>query len=505
MTSPGVHLEELPSGWRPIEGAPTSVTAFVGRTRRGPSDGVRLIHSIAEFASLYGGPWEEAPLGHAVGHYFANGGRVAVIARVASGATRAAVTLATRNGADLVLDAVDEGVWGNGLRLWVESTGGGGRRRGSGWRDPFDLYVRETATGAEESWTGLSTEPAHPRFVGNSLAASELVRVRGTVPPSVPLSSSEVLLTGGDDGAPLTDADLSDPALAGVHRGLWLLDGAPDLNLLCIPPLGPGVGVGRQTWDAAVGYARSRRAVVLVDPPSAWASAEDAAAAVEELVIRSPDAVLYAPRLLAPDPLRGGAIGEFAPGSAVAGVIARTDEDRGVWKAPAGVEASLRGVVGVAWGGGVAASAGDAEFLIPAGINALRQVRPGAGAVVWGARTLAGGGGEASEWMYLPVRRTALFLEESIERGLEWTVFEPNDEPLWASVRLAVGYFLDGLFRAGAFQGASPRDAFFVRCDRSTTTEVDLVDGEFSILVGFAPLRPAEFVILRIRGRASVR
>ncbi|NCD20328.1 MAG: phage tail sheath family protein [Actinobacteria bacterium] len=502
MTHPGVYIEELPSGWRPIEGAPTSVTAFVGRTRRGPSDGVRVVQGTAEFASLYGGPWEEAPLGHAVGHYFANGGRVAVIARVHHGATRAAVSLAARGSADLDLEAAEEGAWGNGLRVRVERTGGRGRGRGPGRGGTVDLHVRDTATGAEETWTGLSTDPAQPRFVGGVLAASRLVRVRGPVPPSALLPSAEVALTGGDDGAPLTDADLTDPALAAEHRGLWLLDDAPDVNLVCIPPLGPGRDVGRQTWDTAVEWARGRRAIVLVDPPAHWSSAADAIAGVDGVVTRSPDAALYAPRLLAPDPLRGGTTGKFAPGGAVAGVIARTDETRGVWKAPAGVEAGLRGAVGVTFGG-AAASAGDAEVLTPAGINALREVRAGGGPVVWGARTLAGVAGEASDWTYLPVRRTALFIAESIERGLAWTVFEPNGEPLWASVRLAVGTFIEGLFRAGAFQGASPREAFLVRCDRSTTTEADLANGEFTVLVGFAPLKPAEFVVLRVRARAG--
>lgn len=502
MTTPGVYLEELPPGWRPIEPVPTSVTAFVGRTRRGPTDGVRLVRSATEFASLYGGPWEDGVLGHAVGHYFANGGREAVIARVHHGATCAAVALPTRDSAALVLEAADAGAWGNGLRLWVESTGGGGRRRGSGPGTTFTLHVRDTATGAEEAWSGLSTDPAHPRFVGNSLSASRLVRVRGAVPAGILLSSAEAALTGGDDGAPLTDADLADPALAVAHRGLWLLDGAPDVNLVCIPPLGPGREVGRETWDAAVGYARSRRAVVLVDPPAAWNSAADAVAGVDAVVTRSRDAALYAPRLLMPDPARGGAIGEFPPGGAVAGAIVRTDESRGVWKAPAGVEAGLRGAVAVTWGG-AAASATDAEVLTPAGINALRVPRAGAGPVVWGARTLAGVAGDFSEWTYLPVRRLALHLAASIERGLAWTVFEPNGEPLWASVRLAVEGFLEGFFRAGAFQGASPREAFFARCDRSTTTAAELANGEFTVLVGFAPLKPAEFVVLRVRARAG--
>lgn len=121
---------------------------------------------------------------------------------------------------------------------------------------------------------------------------------------------------------------------------------------------------------------------------------------------------------------------------------------------------------------------------------------------MWGARTLAGADTASSEWKYVPVRRTALFLEESIERGLRWTATEPNDEPLWQEVRESVGTFLHDLFRAGAFQGSTPRDAYFVRCDRDTVTQHDLEAGEFTVAIGFAPMRAAEFVVLQIRGRA---
>jgi len=178
----------------------------------------------------------------------------------------------------------------------------------------------------------------------------------------------------------------------------------------------------------------------------------------------------------------------------MAGVYARTDAERGVWKAPAGTDAVLRGVQALEY------RLTDPEngVLNPMGINCLRSL-PTFGRVAWGARTLVGADAQANEWKYVPVRRLALFMEESLYRGLQWVVFEPNDEPLWASIRLNVGAFMNTLFRQGAFQGASPREAYFVRSDRSTTTQSDIDRGIVNIVVGFAPLKPAEFVVLKIQ------
>jgi hypothetical protein len=188
----------------------------------------------------------------------------------------------------------------------------------------------------------------------------------------------------------------------------------------------------------------------------------------------------------------------FAPAGAVAGVIARTDAQRGVWKAPAGIEATLIGV------NELAVSLTDMEqgLLNPQGINCLRAL-PGAGRVVWGARTMRGSDRLADQWKYLPVRRTALFIEESLYRGTQWVVFEPNDEPLWSQIRLNVGSFMHNLFRQGAFQGTTPREAYLVKCDAETTTQNDINLGVVNILVGFAPLKPAEFVIIRIQQLAG--
>jgi len=188
---------------------------------------------------------------------------------------------------------------------------------------------------------------------------------------------------------------------------------------------------------------------------------------------------------------------DIGPSGALAGLFARIDSTRGVWKAPAGTEADLRGIVGLE------SRLSDREngILNPRAINTLR-IFP-SGIVNWGARTNQGDDDTPHDYKYIPVRRTALFLEESLFRGTKWVVFEPNDEPLWAQIRLNVGAFMHNLFRQGAFQGTTPREAYLVKCDKETTTQTDINNGVVNILVGFAPLKPAEFVIIRIQQLAG--
>jgi hypothetical protein len=210
------------------------------------------------------------------------------------------------------------------------------------------------------------------------------------------------------------------------------------------------------------------------------------------------NAALFYPRIRVANPLSStGVIDDFVPCGAVAGVFARTDAERGVWKAPAGIEAGLS----VA---GLTRSLNDADngSLNPLGINCLRTF-PLYGTVVWGSRTMDGADAMASEWKYVPVRRMALYLEESLYRGLKWVVFEPNAAPLWAQIRLNVGAFMNGLFRQGAFQGQTPKDAYFVKCDHETNPQADINKGIVNIVVGFAPLKPAEFVIIKIQQMAG--
>ena len=265
-------------------------------------------------------------------------------------------------------------------------------------------------------------------------------------------------------------------------------------NLLCVPGL-----TDAATLATLQAECRRRRAFLIIDA--------DAEATVEHMVAHGTDGLtgpdgsysaLYFPWVRAADPLRSGAIQAYPPCGFVAGLIARTDATRGVWKAPAGVEATLTGAAGLS------INLGDAhqDRLNPRAINALRTF-PRTGTVAWGARTLHGDDRLASDWKYVPVRRLALFLEESLHRGLRWAAFEPNGEPLWARLRLTVGAFLDGLFRQGAFPGRNARDAYFAKCDRETTTQADIDHGVVNVVVGFAPLKPAEFVVLRIGAAAQ--
>lgn len=294
---------------------------------------------------------------------------------------------------------------------------------------------------------------------------------------------------------------VSDGGLDSVRAGLEALDRVDLVNLLVLPAESAEDADAREIVAEAVAFCERRRAMLLVDPPASWTTAAAVQAAMSEgaeaaVGTASPNAVLYLPRLLRSDPTQG-AVSIVSAAAAVAGVIARTDAEQGVWSAPAGTDADLRGADGLEFDLGTR----DAEALNELGISTLRRF-PGRGPIVWGARTLAGADAAASEWKYVPVRRTALFIEESLERGLEWTVFEPNDEPLWRDVRESVGAFLHDLFQAGAFQGNAPDRAFFVKCDRETVTQHDLEAGELTVLVGFAPIRPAEFVVLRVRARA---
>jgi len=279
--------------------------------------------------------------------------------------------------------------------------------------------------------------------------------------------------------------------------GLFSLEDVDIFNILCIPRAAdPDLTLSEMfnVYGVAETYCLERRAFLIADIPSNINTVQEMKDFLDANAnLRNRNAAIYFPRLHIADPLNQFRPRDVAPSGTMAGLYARTDNDRGVWKAPAGIEATLRNVTELRY------VLTDAEngTLNPLGINCLRTF-PILGTVSWGARTLDGADVQTSEWKYLPVRRFALFLEESLYRGTKFAVFEPNDEPLWAQIRLNIGAFLQTLFRQGAFQGQSPREAYFVKCDKETTTQNDINLGIVNILVGFAPLKPAEFVIIKI-------
>jgi hypothetical protein len=266
-------------------------------------------------------------------------------------------------------------------------------------------------------------------------------------------------------------------------------------NILCIPRAADLTAPEPfNVYSAAEAYCLERRAFLIVDIPSNIDTVQEMKDFLDSNAgLRSRNAAVYFPRLRIADPLNQFRLRDFAPSGTIAGLYARTDNDRGVWKAPAGIEATLRNVNELRY----VLTDPENGTLNPLGINCLRTF-PIIGTISWGARTLDGADVQASEWKYLPVRRFTLFLEESLYRGTKFAVFEPNDEPLWAQIRLNVGAFMQNLFRQGAFQGQTPREAYFVKCDKETTTQNDINQGIVNILVGFAPLKPAEFVIIKI-------
>ena len=509
LTYPGVYIEELPSAVRTITGVGTSITAFVGRAKRGPANKSTMIHGFGEYAQIFGGLWAPSTLSYAVQHYFLNGGADAIIVRVTNGATPATITLAA--GVDsLVLDAANPGEWGRGLAALVDYN-----TSDSTDTNLYNLTVRYTDadSGAvtTEVFRNLSIVTTSARDITKVLKdESKLVTPRAPIPAGRPDDTLGAFvdagpLTGGD-GSPIGDGQV-DGSPTDPKTGIYALDEADLFNLLYIPPYTytpTAVDPVSGTLNAAAEYCRDRRAMLIVDPPATWNDKDDPQDSANGVdgagfgVTRSENAVLYFPRVIALDPLNENRPAAFGPGGAVAGVMARTDSARGVWKAPAGIEAALNGVIDFS----VRLTDPENGELNPLGVNCLRTF-DGVGRVVWGARTLRGADRLADQWKYLPVRRLALYIEESLYRGTQWVVFEPNDEPLWAQIRLNVGAFMNTLFRQGAFQGTSPRQAYLVKCDSETTTQDDINRGVVNILVGFAPLKPAEFVVIKIQQLAG--
>jgi hypothetical protein len=545
-TYPGVYIDELPSSVRTIIGVPTSVTAFVGAAERGKTDQVTHIDSWGDFERAFGGLSASSALSYAVYQFYQNGGASAEIVRVA-GSNAAASSLDL--GSNLKLKAASSGTWGNKLRARVDYEGAGNE----GW----NLTVRDTGRGFEEQYRGITKGADSKNPLSKVLAASALISSEGVndtirpqdtaevkfgdpfaepppsppapapppptppaeggttegeategggeaappppaPPPPQPAKKQYYESTGGADGGALdSSAFLGGQQGQSQKKGIYALLDTDIFNLLVLK--GFPENEETEVLQAALQLCVDRRAILVLDKTS-WTTVEAAITGIGAFPLsgdQAKNAAIYFPELCLPDPLKDGS-SWFGPAGSIAGVIARTDAQRGVWKAPAGTDASIAGVQSTR----VRLTDADSGRLNPRGVNAIRTF-PLIGTVAWGARTLRGADILADQWKYLPVRRTALFIEESLYRGTKWAVFEPNDEPLWASLRLNIGAFMNSLFRQGAFFGSTPREAYLVKCDRENNPDNDIDRGIVNILVGFRPLKPAEFVLIHIQQLAG--
>lgn len=302
--------------------------------------------------------------------------------------------------------------------------------------------------------------------------------------------------TVGGDGKEPTPAEIIGSQAVEPHTGMYALDYVDLFNIMCVPRTAELKDVDMVTAvDNLLKYCSDKRAFMIVDIPSKTNEVQEIKDWLDgKASFRHNNAAVYFPRLLIADPLDEYRLKSIAASGTMAGLYARTDSSRGVWKAPAGIEASLTGVPKLD------AKLTDAQngTLNPLGINCLRTF-PIYGNIAWGGRTSQGADAIGSEWKYIPVRRLALNIEESLFRGTKWVVFEPNDEPTWANIRMNLNAYMMSLFRQGAFQGTDPKTAFYVKCDKETTTQDDINKGIVNIEVGFAPLKPAEFVVIKIQ------
>ena len=501
----GVELAQQSRDSHAIERVPTAVTAFVGRTLRGPVGQTIAVRSFTEFQQHFGGLWQPSTLSYAVEQFFENGGREARIVRVANGARPPTLTLPAGSGA-LRLLALNPGSR-EFLRASVDYDG-----LTAAEHERFNLVVQRVRTAGselvedQEIFRRVSVAPASGRFVTDVLLESRLARVLGPAPQHRPDRSAggpggvavgyTLSNPDGDDGAPLTDYDVIGSASEGT--GLFALGGDTRFNLLCIPPLSRDRDVGLSTLLVAARLCRERHALLVVDPPAAWSSARVALESIRTWPFRSDSAVMFYPRVQAFDRLRGR-VEIFGSCGAAAGLIARSDQALPVWSAAESEEAVLRP------GLRPAATVSDAERarLIQAGVNTLLAVRPGSRDGNLSPRTLAAGASGASDRKYLSARRLSLFVAASIELGTRWALLEHNGPTTWERARAQVDSFLNSLAAQGAFAGADSQETHFVIADERVNRPQTLAEGKFNLLFGFATSKPGEFDTWLVTHRAG--
>jgi len=518
-TYPGLYIQELPSSSHAIVPAPTSVAAFVGYVHPYKNPGfdsngltpVIELFSFRDYETYFGGLFSsgltDPALPRAVYQFFLNGGSTAYVCGLQPGYVTGTTTVRLGGATGSVITG-DFNTTGGGITftalepidtvpMIVNITNARNDPANPANRTMFDLVV--TYGSRVETFRGLIL----PAAVGTDDFAqvnkvSALIRMTpkasgwGTALPADPLTQPTLALTPAA-GTPTTSFIPGDFLAAFADNGP--LDNVEIFNLLLVP----GV-FDNSVLAAAMAFAERKRAFAIVDPPpqapafgtgtpmpiDAWMNGP--------AIPRSQNAAIYFPYLKSNDPVTAQSV-PMAPSGFVAGVYARTDASRGVWKAPAGLASTVLNTTGPVPSGIM--NDPQQGVLNQDALNCLRSFA-GIGTVVWGARTIVADNTAFAQSMYVPVRRMTLFIEQTLLANLKWVVFEPNDEPLWAAIRSSIEGFMLSLFKQGALQGATPSQAFQVKCDASTTTSDDQLNGIVNIVVAFAPLKPAEFVIIQI-------
>lgn len=527
-TYPGLYIEELPSSARAITAAPTSITVFVGYVHpflglcaeNGKWGQAIRIFSFTDYERQFGGLYQSSVIGpshvaYAVNQFFLNGGADGYVVGLqpkyygdhgAAPITPAYGTLGPAgNGIKFTSRRLTD--MDNKVTVTVRNARPAARAPAGAANDTADLVVAFSTH--VETYRAVNLNAADPiNFIEQRLKGSQIVTVSpdGTYPTAFTFSGAQTSIE-------IFNMDPPDPAVVGANVKLFdpsdfedvfkadaPLDKVEIFNILVLPGV-ENAGV----LGYALAYCEAKRAFLIMDPPiNRAADDSDGLPTIEEYVesatmVKGPNAALYFPYLKMLDPVSSTTI-EVPPSGYVAGIYARTDNARGVWKAPAGLETTLLNTTGVVDRGLMTDM--RQGTLNPLGVNVVRSF-PDSGTVIWGARTSVGEDTALQQWRYVPVRRTALFIEQTLLRNLGWVVFEPNDEPLWSAIRTSIEAFMLSLYRQQAFQGSTPSQAFVVKCDATTTQQVDIDNGIVNILVGFRPLKPAEFVIIQIQQLAG--
>jgi phage tail sheath protein FI len=491
ILSPGVYVEEVEAGAKPIEGVGTDVVGFLGETERGPTF-PRLIHSWVEYRRVFGGFFgEDKYLPYAVEGFFKNGGKRCYITRVVKPiARRAEVALvAESEGEAFKIVAVGEGAWGKRVAVKVKRNDDGASFRLSVfyWSAPVELFDPELSENADkqqpeimEVFESVSVDPSLPDFYGKVVSGmSNLIELTGVNGGAAFPGDTEIRWlsgkTGDESALVLGDYLREDITVPGQSKGLRSFEDLDDISLVYVPNVFGVQGL----YEEVVSHCELLKdRFAIVDVPK---GITDFAKPGE-----SKFAAAYFPWIKVVDSSSGNQL-LVPPGGFVAGVYARVDSERGVQKAPA--NEVVRGAVGLEF----LVSKDEQDVLNSRGINCIRDFG-GRGIRIWGARTLS----SDSTWKYVNIRRLLTYLEQSIEKGIGWVVFEPNNEGLWNMVKQSIAEFLMRCWRQGAFVGSKPDEAFFVKCDRTTMSQDDIDNGRIIMIVGVAPLKPAEFVIFRI-------